>query len=230
MQHAKQSAITLLRHGEPAQAFIDLVNNSSFPCIAARSAVKAGKIAIFESSHLACPSDDRSILNFLYKFIDGFRENNDQFTSAAVLFHRPCNLLEDEFESLLWKKLQALHDLDNQDYPYDKRVESNPDSGNFSFSLKEEAFFIIGLHPASSRTARNFKYPAIVFNPHQQFEKLRADNRFEKMKKVIRKRDLHISGSINPMLSDFGERSETFQYSGKVYDAGWTCPLKINHE
>jgi FPC/CPF motif-containing protein YcgG len=230
MQHAKQSSLTLLSPGEPGQAFIDLVSNASFPCIAARSAVKAGKIAIFESSHFARPFDDRLILNFLYDFIDGYRENNDLFTSAAVLFHGPCNLLEDEFDSLLWKKLQALHDLDCQNYQYDQRVESNPESGNFSFSLKEEAFFIIGLHPGSSRPARNLKYPAIVFNPHQQFEKLRTDNKFEKMKLVIRKRDLEITGSINPMLSDFGERSETFQYSGKAYDAGWSCPLKINHE
>ncbi|HTE24883.1 guanitoxin biosynthesis heme-dependent pre-guanitoxin N-hydroxylase GntA [Flavitalea sp.] len=230
MQHAKQSAGTLLSPGGPGQAFIDHINNSLFPCIAARSAVKAGKIAIYESPHLACPIDDQSILQFLYDFVDSYRENDDHFTSAAVLFHGPCKISEDEFESLLWRKLQALHDLDCQNYQYDKRVESNPDSKNFSFSLKEEAFFIIGLHPGSSRHARNFKYPAIVFNPHQQFEKLRADNRFEKMKMVIRKRDVDITGSINPMLSDFGERSETFQYSGKVYDAGWTCPLKINHE
>jgi FPC/CPF motif-containing protein YcgG len=230
MQHAKQSAEIVSGDSSPSRAFIDFINNPSYPCIAARSAVKSNHIAIYEADHLACPFDDTLILQFLYDFIDDYRSNQDVFTSAAIIFKGPHIISENEFESFLWTKLQSLHNLDRQNYRHDKRVESEPGSLNFSFSLKEEAFFIIGLYPASPRPARNFKYPVIVFNPHQQFEKLREENRFEKMKTVIRKRDLDIAGTINPMLADFGELSETFQYSGKVYDANWTCPLKINHE
>ncbi|RYY17026.1 MAG: YqcI/YcgG family protein [Chitinophagaceae bacterium] len=230
MQQVKSLADNSVQYGEPGRAFMDLVKNITFPCIAARSAVKSGRIAIYEATHLACPADDIAILNFLYDYIDAYRESQDRFTSAAIIFHGPSQVSEDDFEILLWQKLQTLHNLDSRKYSYDQRVESEPGSKNFSFSLKEEAFFIIGLHPGSSRPARNFKYPAIVFNPHQQFEKLRADNIYEKMKTVIRKRDLDFNGSINPMLSDYGERSETFQYSGKLYDSHWTCPLKINNE
>jgi FPC/CPF motif-containing protein YcgG len=230
MQQAKQLSETGLSPGSPGQTFIDRINDAVFPCIAARSAVKNNKIAIYEATHLACPCDDLPILKFLYDFVDDYRINQDQFTSAAIVFNGPQQLSENEFELLLWTKLQSLHNLDRRNHSYDKRVASEPDSRNFSFSLKEEAFFIIGLHPGSPRPARKFTYPVIVFNPHQQFERLRADNRFEKMKTVIRKRDIDLTGSINPMLSDFGERSETFQYTGKVYDSSWTCPLKINHE
>jgi hypothetical protein len=49
------------------------------------------------------------------------------------------------------------------------------------------------------------------------------------MKTAVRKRDEIFSGSVNPMLSDFGEASEVLQYSGKVYDETWTCPFISNH-
>ena len=78
----------------------------------------------------------------------------------------------------------------------------------------------------SSRLARRFRYPTLVFNPHQQFEELRATAKYDMMKNVVRKRDVAYSGSINPMLQDFGESSEVYQYSGRKYDDTWQCPLK----
>ncbi|MHA4842596.1 guanitoxin biosynthesis heme-dependent pre-guanitoxin N-hydroxylase GntA [Flavitalea antarctica] len=230
MQAAQQSSDTVTAKGSPRAALLNFINSQSYPCIAARSAAKNQNISIYEASHLACPFDDKLILQFLYDFVDNYRNNQDLFTSAAIIFRGPETISENEFENLFWSRLQALHNMDCRLYNYDQRVDSDPSSGNFSFSLKEEAFFIIGLYPGSLRPARNFSYPVIVFNPHQQFERLRQEKRFEKMKTVIRKRDLDATGSINPMLSDFGELSEAFQYSGKMYDAAWTCPLKINHE
>ena len=32
---------------------------------------------------------------------------------------------------------------------------------------------------------------------------------------------------INPMLSEFGERSEATQYAGRKVGAAWTCPLRV---
>jgi len=87
---------------------------------------------------------------------------------------------------------------------------------------------VIGLSPNSSRDARRFRYPVIVFNPHAQFEELRSLKRFEKMKNIVRKRDVELSGSINPMLQDFGADSEVYQYSGMQYDRNWECPYKYN--
>jgi FPC/CPF motif-containing protein YcgG len=49
------------------------------------------------------------------------------------------------------------------------------------------------------------------------------------MKDVVRKRDIAYSGSVNPMLTDFGNASEVYQYSGRKYEDTWQCPLKINH-
>ena len=112
---------------------------------------------------------------------------------------------------MLWQRLQALSDLDAQRHDYDKRVSADPFSPEFSFSIKGEAFYLIGLHTNSSRQARSFKYPTIVFNPHAQFEKLRETTKYANLKGVVRKRDITYSGSINPMLDDFGEASEVYQ-------------------
>jgi hypothetical protein len=179
---------------------------------------------------MACPFDDTAILNFLYAFVDEYRNSGQLYHSAAIIFKQPHQLTEAMYEEFMWQRLQALSDLDAQRFFYDTRVQSDPSSPDFSFSLKEEAFFIIGLHPNSSRQARQFKNPAIVFNPHKQFTELRQTDKYRHLQHAVRKRDIDLSGSINPMLKDFGQESEVYQYSGQEYNASWACPLKIKHE
>lgn len=214
-------------------AYIDAyhayLTNKEFPCVAARAALTRQQIRCLVVDHMACPKDDAAILQFIYDFVAEYRPATELFHSAAVIFKGPVQLDEAWFDELLWQRLQALADLDARQYGYDPRVAADPEAGNFSFSLKEEAFFVIGLHPASSRPARQFQYPTLVFNPHAQFEELRARESYGKMKAVIRKRDLAYSGSVNPMLTDFGNLSEVYQYSGRQYDQQWKCPLKIKH-
>jgi FPC/CPF motif-containing protein YcgG len=209
--------------------FLAYLSNKNFPCIGAKAAVAKNQMHCLVVEHMACPADDLKILEFIYKFVDSFRQSADHFNSVAIIFKGPEIQTEEEFETLFWKRLQSLADMDAKRYPYDTRVEKNPQSANFSFSLKEEALFVIGLHPAQKRASRKFRLPALVFNPHAQFETLRSKNKYESMKKIVRKHELNHQGSINPMLDDFGNSSETFQYSGKQYDAAWQCPLIIRH-
>ena len=211
------------------QDYFTFLTNKEFPCVAARAALSRDHIRVFVADHMACPKDDRSIIDFMYSFVDEFRNSSGLFHSAVVIFKGPDIFDEQMFDQLLWQRLQSFANIDAQQYNYDKRVSSDPNSKDFSFSIKEEAFYIIGLHPASNREARRFKYPAMVFNPHQQFVDLRSTNRYDKMKKIVRQRDINYSGSVNPMLQDFGQSSEVFQYSGRKYDKSWQCPLKINN-
>lgn len=211
------------------EEYREYVNNKEFACVAAKAALAKQQIQCMVAGHMACPRDDNAILQFLYQFIEVYRSSTELYHSAVIVFE-PSGIRDEEmFDSLLWQRLQALSALDARNYPYDSRVEAAPASPKFSFSLKQEAFFIIGLHPNSSRAVRRFKYPALVFNPHQQFEQLKETNKYESLKKVVRKRDLSVSGSINPMLEDFGEASEVYQYSGRQYDKSWLCPLNVYH-
>ena len=208
--------------------YYNFLSNKAFPCVAAKDAMAKGNIKLFVADNIACPKDDKAILNFMYRFTNFYRKSGKGFYSAAVIFKQPEIINEEMFDALLWQRLIALRSLDALQYPYDSRVEANPKDSNFSFSLMEEAYFIVGLNPMSSRPARRFKYATLVFNPHAQFEAMKKDARYEKMKTIVRKRDISFSGSVNPMLTDFGEASEVYQYSGKNYDSQWKCPLPFN--
>ncbi|MGN6490644.1 MAG: guanitoxin biosynthesis heme-dependent pre-guanitoxin N-hydroxylase GntA [Agriterribacter sp.] len=212
-----------------AEALPAFIGNERFPCLMAKSALNNAQLKCITVKHMACPAHDAAVLNFLYQFIEEYKQHQKGYCSAAVIFEQPTAITEDLFERLLWERLQALADMDALHYAYDARVSANPMDNNFSFSLKEEAFYIIGMHPASSRKARRFSHPTLIFNPHAQFELLREANKYERIKSQIRKRDVQLSGSVNPMLADFGNASETLQYSGKLYNGRWKCPLHPKH-
>lgn len=211
------------------EEYKEYIGNKEFVCVAAKAALAKQQIQCMIAGHMACPKDDASILSFLYSFIDTYRNSDEMYHSAVVIFEQSGIMNEEMFDSFLWQRLQAISVLDAKLHPYDNRVVADPSSPNFSFSLKEESFFVIGLHPNSSRQVRQFKYPALVFNPHHQFEQLKETHKYDSLKRVVRKRDLQISGSVNPMLEDFGSASEVYQYSGRQYDQQWKCPLKIYH-
>lgn len=201
-----------------------------FPCVAAHEASNKNTIKCFVADHMACPKDDEDILGFLYNFVDEYRNTVTGYHSSVILFKEPRLMTEEMFDTLLWKRLQAIADLDAEHYDYDSRVSPDTSSPQFSFSIKEEAFYIIGMHSNSNRKARQFEYPALVFNPHAQFEKLREEHHYPKMQQIVRKRDITYSGSVNPMLADFGNAPEVFQYSGRQYDKEWKCPLNLKHD
>lgn len=204
------------------QAFLSA---KEFPCIAAKAALTRNHIKGIVINHMACPVQDSVMLEFMYDFVDQYRASRDSYHSAAVIFRGPLDTNDETFDQLLWLRLRALSMLDKINYQHDDRVDSDPASPTYSYSLKSEAFFIVGLHPGSMRRSRRFKYPTLVFNPHAEFEKLRKLNRYNKMKDVVRKRDVVFSGSVNPLLDDFGSSSEVNQYSGIRHNAGWKCPL-----
>jgi FPC/CPF motif-containing protein YcgG len=214
---------------ELQEKYINFILNKNFPCIGAKAALGKKQLHCIVAGNMACPADDKAILDFLYDFTDKYRLSPGHFHSAAILFDGPEILSEEIFETLLWQRLQALADLDAARFGYDKRVSPDTASPDFSFSLKEEAFFILGMHPFSSRAARRFDHPALIFNPHAQFEEMKKTNKYYMIQQAVRKRDLVFSGSINPMLNDHGKSPETLQYSGKNYKEPLQCPLKIRH-
>jgi len=209
--------------------YLAFISRPEFPCVAARAAFAHKQLRCFVAGNMLCPADDRHILDFIYQFVEDYRNAKSLYHTATVIFTGPEINSEEFFDEMLWRRLQSFSDLDAVNYNYDARVSADPASPNFSYSLKEEAFFVIGLHPASSRVSRRFKYPTIVFNPHEQFEMLRNQLHYEHMKQTVRRRDIKLSGSVNPMLDDYGSSSETLQYSGRKYDSAWKCPLQIAH-
>jgi FPC/CPF motif-containing protein YcgG len=148
-----------------------------------------------------------------------------EYATFVAIFKGPRTLDEIEFEKLFWKQLRGLHHHDATRCQWDPHVSSDPADPHFSFSFGGQALYVIGLHANSSREARRFPWPVLVFNPHEQFERLRADGKWKRMQETIRGRDLELQGTINPMLSDFGEQSEARQYSGRAVEDDWRAPF-----
>jgi len=202
------------------------VKEPAFPCVGAKSALARGSLEVLACDRIDSAWDDVRIHDALLGFAQAYRQDPALFRSFAVIFEGPTDLAEPAFEAALWERVQSLSDKDvwrGQDY--DPRVSADPANPHFSLSFGGEAFFIVGLHPHASRPARRFERPALVFNLHDQFERLRAEGRYEGMREKILVRDEALAGSRNPMLARHGEASEARQYSGRVVDSDWQCPF-----
>lgn len=216
--------MTILQDTEASiTAFLDRQN---YPCIGAKSALRKKQITCHQYGLMTSSCHDTAILRDVYSFIDTYRQTGSLFQSFVMEFSGPDFVTEQHYEQVLWRRLQKLHELDQEQFDWDDRVAVDPDEPGFSYSLGGEAFFIIGLHPRASRASRRFARPALVMNLHDQFERLRADGRYDRMRDVIRERDEAFSGSPNPVLRDFGEQSEARQYSGRAVSAKWKCPFR----
>ena len=214
-------------------AFLKHIENPDFPCVGSKAALAQDAIRTLELGALGQRSNDAALLDGLAKFarhLAAQPHDSKVVHSFVAIFDGPTDTDEMRFEALLWSQLQRLHLLDvRRGNAWADGVSRNPDSPKFSLSMAGHPFFVIGLHPGASRIARRFAWPAMVFNSHVQFDRLREDGRYEKMQKATRARDLALQGSINPNLADFGTAPETRQYSGRRVEADWKCPFHPTH-
>ncbi|OCC24074.1 hypothetical protein MB02_09765 [Croceicoccus estronivorus] len=202
------------------------INAADFPCVGAKSALGSGRLEILVCHNLASGWDDVRIHRALLEWAGAYRQDPEGLRSLAVVFEGPDNLSERAFERHMWDRIQSFADKDSWlGQPYDERVSADPADPHFSLSFGGEAFFVVGLHPMASRPARRFPRPTLVFNLHDQFERLREEGRYERMRERILERDRALAGDVNPMLARHGEASEARQYSGRKVDAQWRCPF-----
>ncbi len=217
---------------EPVAEFVHdsfraLILNPRFTCVAAKSAFNKDNYRFGSyRENLASPEATAQLARDLYLFVnDQQRLRENGFFTFVAAFTGPSGLNEDAFEGLLWSQLQQLHNADATVSRWDETVSADPDSPHFEWSFGEQAFFVVGLHPASSRFTRRFPFPTLVFNAHFQFEQLREAGKYERMQDVMRARDTDLQGNINPNLADFGDSSDARQYSGREVEGDWRCPF-----
>jgi FPC/CPF motif-containing protein YcgG len=203
-------------------AFRCFVGAPSFPCVGAKSALTRNRIELEVCDQLGTRDSAEVLRHSLARFSARYPDPGIDPVAFAAIFRDPV-ANEIDFHEKLWMQLQAIHDLDIAEYAWASGVSDDPTSAEFSFSVAGRAFFVVGLHPFSSRLARRAPQPTLVFNFHGQFEALRHRGRYEKLQAAIRKRDIALQGDINPLLAHFGETSEARQYSGR---RGGGCPFR----
>lgn len=226
--HATTSAapqITAGRTEEIHRLLREKIGENEYTCVAAQATFHQRNYRFGIYPRLASPEATAGLARDLFRFLQARDEWESDFTSFLAVFTEPRDLSEREFEALLWAQLQALHEEDRRFHGWSDEVPADPTSDEFAYSFAEHAFFVVGMHTNSSRLARRFPYPMLVFNLHEQFEHLRQQENFERMQRIIRERDRELQGSINPMLSDHGYLSAARQYSGRAVPDDWHCPF-----
>lgn len=201
--------------------FRAFVRQIDFPCLGAKTALNADSYKVCSYSELGGEESSTQLATDLQSFVNAEWRLTCDYATFIAVFQTPKEQSEEGFENRLWSQLSALNQIDKHRFAWDPRVSSDPADPHFSFSFAGEAMYVIGLHEKSSRLARRFPWPALVFNPHDQFSRLRARGKWKRMQESIRARDVALQGGVNPMLSDFGDRSEARQYSGRAVDEAW---------
>ena len=209
-----------------AERFRAFVRDTAFPCVGAKSALAKGQMRIVVARDVRSGWDDLRLYPGLLDLAQSYAAEPVLFQTFVVIFEQDWALSEADFEAAMWARIQSLSDKDKMfAQAPDARVSNDPDDSHFSLSFGGQAFFVVGLHPGASRPARRFARPAMVFNLHDQFERLREEGRYEKLRATILDRDVAVAGSLNPMLSRHGETSEARQYSGRDVGNDWECPF-----
>jgi FPC/CPF motif-containing protein YcgG len=206
-------------------AFRAFVSDPRFPCLGGASVVRRRTYRLRVYRALGSAQSAAPLARDLAVFVRDTPADTSVPRAFVAVFPERSPYSELGFEHRLWAQLQLLHERDDPVAGWDDTVSANPDEPRFSFSFAGRAFFVVGLHERSSRLARRFRWPALVFNPHSQFEQLRAEGRYARYQALIRERDIALQGSLNPNLADFGERSAARQYSGRATEAEWQCPF-----
>ena len=201
------------------------VLDDGYPCVMARSVFNRDAFRMATYGRLGDPASAAMLCHDLYAFSLEFPRPVQGAVSFVACFEGPECADEEAFEVALWRQLQAVHDLDKRQFEWSREVQSAPDDPDFSFSVGGRAFFLIGMHPRASRIARRTPMPTIVFNLHEQFVELRANGKFDGVRDKVQTRDEQLQGTVNPMSSDFGARSEAAQYSGRAVGSEWACPF-----
>lgn len=207
-------------------SFRSHVMSQGFPCLGGKAAISNNTCRFGFYPEMNTRAATAGLAYDLWQYAQERPLFETEYATFIASFAAPLSCDEQEWEKHLWSQLQSLHELDRPHHAWDSTVSSNPEDPAFSFSFAGTAFFIVGLHPQSSRLARRFAWPTLVFNAHVQFERLREQHLFERMREMIRERDYKLQGSLNPNLNNYGERSEARQYSGRAVEREWKCPFR----
>ncbi len=205
----------------------DYIQSPDFPCVGAKAALSQSAVTFRVYDKLAGEEGAASLHLDLMEYVASLSPDDPRVQSFVAIFPNNDTSSEIEFEDKLFQQLNSLVDESEAlSLKWNSGVSSDPENPHFSTSIAGHPFFIVGMHPNSSRAARRTPYPVLVFNSNLQFNRLREDGRYDRLKKIIRERELEINGSINPMLDDFGLSSEARQYSGRKLDEDWKCPFR----
>lgn len=217
--------------GDPLRSQVETVlrgwiDPRTYPCVPAVQSFKKHEYLVGLYDGFGEGTGSRQLFQDLYFFRERQKESASLYLSFWAVFAPGEPLSEEEFEARMWRELSYLTSHEDPRTPWDQLFSSDPADPRFCFSLGGDAFFVVGVHPSSSRLARRFPYPAVVFNLYDQFEELERRGQYQAIVKKNRERDVKLQGSINPMMEKYADQWEAIQFSGRENPPEWKCPFQ----
>ncbi|XGC79555.1 guanitoxin biosynthesis heme-dependent pre-guanitoxin N-hydroxylase GntA [Bdellovibrio bacteriovorus] len=206
----------------------ELVNQKNYPCVAAVKAFHDGDFIFDTYSGFGSGESAQRLGQNLLSFKKKQSQPGQEYLTYIAVFPNDQSPDEHTFEQQLFNELSAIWNYPEIAGKWDDKFSANPEDKNFCFSLDGSAFFVVGMHPKSSRLARQLPYNTLIFNLYSQFQGLREKGIFDSMVKSIRHRDVQFQGSVNPMVELYDNKWEAIQYSGKMNPPDWKCPFRRN--
>ena len=202
-----------------------LITKENYPCVAAIQSINKQDFLVHTYKKFGQLHQRPALRNDLLAYLKRFKETRSTYFTFFAAFEDEKHLSEAEFEQNLWNELSSLTSETTRQPDQDPRFSDDPNSQKFCFSLAGHAFFVVGLHPQSSRLSRQFPWPTLIFNVFEQFNQLAAVGKYESMVQLNRARDSRFQESPNPMALKYGEQWESIQFSGKENNSEWKCPF-----
>lgn len=203
----------------------DLIGQRNYPCVAAVQSVAQSDFQIHRSHGFGTGADRQATRDVILSFIESWKKRRST-TFALWVAYPDCGALnEEQFEAAMWEELSALTSTSEADADWARGWSRDPSQRNFTLCIGGHAFFVVGLHPASSRKGRVFPFPVLIFNVFDQFRDLQAAGIYDAMVAKNRERDIKFSGSANPMAVEHGDTWESIQFSGRNNSGEWKCPF-----
>lgn len=208
----------------------NLITQKNYPCVAALSSFYKQDYEVNTYSKMGQLHQRPQLRNDLLSYLAQYLETKSTYFTFWAVFEDSFFNDEEHFEAGLWDELSALTSEKTKAFDQDPRFSSDPTDKRFCFSLGGKAFFVVGLHPQSSRDSRKFPWPTLVFNVYEQFDQLMQKDLYQPMIQQNRKRDVQFQGNINPMVEQYGDDWESIQFSGKKNPGSWKCPFHFHAE
>jgi FPC/CPF motif-containing protein YcgG len=204
----------------------ETVMQPNYPCVAAIKSYAKDDYQVGFYGRLGADGFARDLRNDLLYFLREQRATGSTYLSFWAVFDE-ADYSEEDFENRLWKQLSNLTSAELRETDWGPNTNSNPQDPSFRFSLAGAEFFVVGLHPQSSRISRQFSRPVLIFNVWDQFAELMRIGQYEPMIQTNRKRDQKFQGDANPMAVAHGDDWESIQFSGRNNSKQWKCPFSF---
>jgi FPC/CPF motif-containing protein YcgG len=202
----------------------NFILQKNYPCIGALQAIRKNELRVGVYKGFGSGESGSRLYDDLRQFQSEQKSSNSPYLTYCAVFPWEKSFDEGDFEKRLWEELTSVSSNDRSSW--DPHFSDNPEDKKFCFSLGGEAFFVVGLHDQSSRQARRFEYPTLIFNLYEQFEIITRLGQYEQMVAINRKKDVQFQGNVNPMVEKHGDRWEAIQFSGKSNGDEWKCPFR----